>query len=172
MEELKPIGSHRFNIALAVLGMILAVSGNLMPTPMLQKSLYLAASVCLTTSAVLERLNFFIAFQCVILTGTLIAFFPLAAHVKLITPLIVAVVALTIVFTKQNNIDYHTVLGILGIITLAVGYSVTHPAAYFAGSVLLAIYSAIAFKRGVAIAWVWTLLNSIFAVTAFLHFFR
>lgn len=166
------IGNHRLNIAITVLGMLVVICGNLIPDLTMQKTYYLSGGLLLLVSALLERQTFFIILQSIISVGTLVAFAPLSPALKAAVPLALSIAAI-IYFAKQGWLkDGLTVLGCVGLMMLATGYSITHPLVYLLGASALTIYSFGAYRRGVAIGLMWGILNSMFVATAGIALYR
>src|SRR5687767_14918757 len=102
MSNTQPIGSHRFNVFIGVVGLLLAIMGNLVPPHSLaQKWLYFISAVLLLLSAILERQLFFIVLEIVIVAGTAIAFTPLTLAWKAGLPILLSIAAI-VYFIKQG----------------------------------------------------------------------
>lgn len=160
------IGNHYCNIAIGVLGMLIASYANLLSHGDTQKLSYLISAVLLLLSSILERQKFFIALQIIIVSGTLIAFAPIGVFLKASVPILLSMFAIIYFIATGQWKDRVTGFGCLGIAILAVGYAVTNPVIYFLGAFILAIYSFISYRRGITIALVWAILNVMFAITA------
>lgn len=166
------IGNHRINIAIGVLGMLIVIAGNLIANLVIQKTCYLSGGILMLASAVLERQIFFIILQCIISAGALVAFASLSHALKASVPLILSVMAIIYFAKKRLLKDWLTMLGCVGLILLATGYSVTHPVIYLLGAVVLTIYSFGVYRRGVELGLLWGILNAIFVITAGVAVYR
>lgn len=161
-----PIGNHRFNLFLAVIGLLLATYGNFLPFTNTQKYVYLFASIFLLASSILERQLFFVLMQIVVLSGTTIALLSIHSFFKLLVPFSFSMIA-CLSFAATGALKEHaTKIGCIGMVLLALGYAVSHPIIYLLGGASLTVYSAIAYKRGVDVALVFAILNAVFTVTA------
>ena len=166
------MGNHRFNVAISVVGMLIVIFGNLITHLILQRICYLSGGLLMLISAILERQTFFVILQFIISAGALIAFAPLPPALKAAVPLILSIIAI-IYFAKQGLLkDGLTILGCVGLVMLATGYSITHPIVYLLGAAALTIYSFGAYRRGVAIGLLWGILNAIFVTTAGVAVYR
>ncbi len=155
-----------WSMIIGTLGLILAIIGNFYLDSLLQKYLYFFAAVLLTGSAVLEKQTFFIILEIIVVVSTAIAFIPGYMLFKAAIPLLLSAIFLGNYLSSPQNRDILNLTGALGIILLALGYAIIHPAIYLAGGVVLTIFSSIAFARGVRIAILWAILNAVFSVTA------
>lgn len=168
----KVIGNHYVNIAIGVIGMLIACYGNLIHNAITQKWCYLIGAILLFISSILERQKFFIILQIIITAGAAIAFAPIFPWQKAAVPISLSVIAIIYFIVSKQLKDPLTALGCLGIVLLAAGYAVTNPIIFFFGSFILMIYAFISYRRGVAIALIWAILNALFAATASLAVYR
>ncbi len=143
--------------------MLLVITGTFFPGEMRQKHLFLSGGVLLTASAVLRRHGFFIALQIVLLTGTAVAYLPVATLYKVGLPIAVAVPVLIWRHRQGGLASALDRAGALGIVILAAGYAVSHWSVYLAGDLVVLTVSWIELRSGVREALVWVILNGVFA---------
>ncbi len=160
------IGNHYVNLAIGILGMLVASYGNLVHQLDTQKWCYLIGAILLFFSSFLEKQKFFIALQIIIGAGAAIAFSSYPPLYKAAVPISLSIVAIIyFIITKQLK-DPLTAFGCIGIALLAAGYAITNPIIFFLGAFVLMIYSYGSFRRGIGIALLWAILNALFCITA------
>lgn len=160
------ISPAKINVIIGVVGMLIAMVGNLLPFSDTQKWCYLLGGILLLISSALERQIFFIALQIIIVAGAAVAFSSWPVLLKAALPIVLSVAAI-VYFAKRNLLtDRLMLFGSLGIAILAAGYAVSNPVIYLLGAFVLMIYSFMSFRRGVKIALVWAILNALFSITA------
>ncbi len=160
------IGNHYVNLAIGVVGMLIASYGNLVHQLNTQKWCYLIGALFLLLSSLLEKQKFFIALQIIIAAGAAVAFTAYPPLYKAAVPIVLSILAIIYFIASKQLKDPLTAFGCLGIVLLAAGYAITNPIIFFLGSFVLMIYSYGSFRRGVSIALLWAILNALFAVTA------
>jgi hypothetical protein len=165
--ELNTMLIKRFGLALGIVGLGLAIIGNLYPDTQTQKVLYLLGGILLTITAVIEGQAYFIALEAIVIVSASLAFIPGYFFLKAMLPL--ALTALFLLYLNRNPHSTEKVdhLGTCGLVLLALGYAITHPLLYLAGGIVLTVYSYRAYRAGVSIALLWAVLNAVFSLTAF-----
>ncbi len=158
-------------LVIGTVGLLLAIAGNFFPDTLLQKWLYFFAGNVLLVSALMERAVYFIILEVIVVASTVIAFVPGHLILKAAVPLVMSAVAIPYLLSKEQYRNLASILGILGLVSLALGYALIHPLIYFLGGFFLAIYSFIAYFQGERIAILFAVLNTIFAATALLSMF-
>lgn len=158
------------SIQIGALGLLCAIIGNLYPATMLQKHLYLAGGVLLFISALLEKEEFFITLEVVVIICALLAYLPEHGQLKMAVPLLLSVFSVAYLFYRGLLGSALSLLGVAGLVFLGLGYATLNPLIYLAGGIVLTLYSAISYFRGVRIALLWAILNAVFAVTALFSF--
>lgn len=166
------IGNHYFNLAIGIIGMLIATYGNLVHQLTTQKWCYLIGALLLFISSLLEKQKFFIALQIIIGAGAAVAFTTYPPLYKAAVPIILSIVAIIYFIATKQLKDPLTAFGCIGIALLAAGYAVTNPIIFFLGAFVLMLYSYGSFRRGVGIALLWAILNAIFSVTAAMAIYR
>jgi hypothetical protein len=166
------IGNHYVNLAISIMGMLIASYGNLVSELDIKKWCYLIGALLLLLSALLEKQKFLIALQIIISGGAAIAFTDYPPLYKEAVPIGLSILAIIyFIMTRQFN-NLLTIFGCFGITVLAAGYAVTNPIIFFLGASVLMVYSYESFKQGVDIALLWAILNALFCVTATLAIYR
>lgn len=154
------------SIQIGILGLLCAIIGNLYPATMLQKHLYLAGGVLLFISALLEKQEYFIALEVVVIVSALLAYLPGHDPLKMFTPVLLSLVSFAYLYHRgmlSSSLNY---VGVAGLLLLGLGYATLIPLIYFAGGVVLTIYSTASYFKGVNIAILWAILNLVFSITA------
>lgn len=169
----EPIGSHKLNIAIGCLGLLVAAYGNLLVQGHpFQKWCYLIGGLLLFLSSILERQTFFTILQFVLSAGAAISFATLSPPLKAAVPITLTVIAI-IYFTARGELkDKVLILGCVGLALLALGYAVSNPLINLSGAVALTIFSYLSFRRGIDIALIWTILNVVFTITSAIASYR
>ncbi len=165
-------GSHLLNVIIGVIGMLLVIYGTLLPVGTPQKAYYLIGAGLMLVSAILERQQFFIILELIIVAGTAIAFAHISNLYKEALPLALSFAALTYLGFRGELKDKLTLFGGMGIIVLALGFAITNPLVYLVGGALLTVYSYFSWKRGVRIAIIWAVLNAVFVLTSVSDVYR
>lgn len=163
---IKPSKTKWSSIQIGAIGLLCAIIGNLYPATMLQKHLYLAGGLLLFISALLEKEEYFITLEVVVIACTLLAYLPEHAGLKMAVPLVLSLGSIGYLFYRGLLRDGLSWVGVAGLVFLGLGYATLNPLIYFAGGVVLTIYSTASYFRGVGIALLWAILNAVFSVTA------
>lgn len=169
----KPIGSHKVNIAIGIIGLLVATYGNLLEQGhSYQKWCYLIGGLLLLASSALERRTFFTVLQFVLSAGAAISFTALSPALKATVPISLTIVSIIYFLIRGELKDYILVIGCIGLAVLALGYAISNPIVNMTGAAFLMIFSYLSFRQGVDIALIWTILNAIFTITAFIASYR
>lgn len=158
-----------YKTSIGIIGLLCAITGTLIPVPefiFLQKFCYLIGSILLVTSSVLEKHRFFILQQLVVLIGTITAFMPVSPIIKAVILVTLSMIAIIYFAATGEFKERVTIVGCLGLLSLALGYAVSNPIVYLLGGVFLTIYSFIVYKKGATIGLLFGVLNFIFSITA------
>jgi hypothetical protein len=158
------------SIQIGVVGLLCAIIGNLYPETMLQKHLYLAGGVLLFISALREREEYFIALEVVVTICALLAYLPDHGELKMAVPLVLSLFSIAYLYYRGLLRSWLSLVGVTGLVLLGLGYATLNPLIYLAGGIVLTIYSAVSYYRGVGIALLWAILNAVFALTALISF--
>ncbi|HPN85020.1 MAG TPA: hypothetical protein PK821_06765 [Victivallales bacterium] len=153
------------SVLFGIIGMLLSSVGALITISNTQKLLFLVGALFLITSSIIEKHFLYTCLQGIIIAGTVVAFLPVSGHFKALVPLLGGIIFMIVSYPKFRN-KPNEFIGALGVITIGAGFAVSHPVIYFTGALMVAIYSLLEFYKGVKIALLWLILNSIFAVTA------
>lgn len=161
-----------FSTVIGVAGMLLIIYGAVLPAILLQKILFLIGGIMLLATAIMERQKYLIGMEIIVFIGTVIAFFSITTTTK---TLILLASCLFIIpwLIKEGEIgSKQSIVGLFGLLALALGYAVSTPWIYLAGGLLLCTYSLILVRDGVKIAYLWGVLNGFFSLTAFMQILR
>lgn len=155
-------------IHIGVIGLLCAIIGNMYPATMLQKHLYLAGGVLLMISALIEKQEYFITLEVVVIVSALLAYLPDHGTLKMAVPLLLSLFSIGYLYSRGLLKSPASLLGVAGLVFLGLGYATLNPYIYLCGGVVLTAYSAISYYQGVRIALLWAILNAIFSFTALL----
>jgi len=155
-----------FSIGIGTIGMIGIIAGTFLQPTVTQKLCFLLGGLLMLVSSIIERHKFLTVLQIVTVSGASMAFTPFTVGQKMIVPIGLTVLSLIAFAVKGELKDRLTLLGSVGLGCLAVGYATSNPILYFLGGVFLAIYAFASYFKGVKIALLWAILNSVFSVTA------
>lgn len=164
----KPTSVKWTSINIGVIGLLCAIVGNLYPGTMMQKYLYLAGGVLLMVSALLEKQEYFIALEVVVIVSALLAFLPEYEWLKMGVPLLLSLFSVAYLYSRGLLNSALSLLGVAGLVFLGLGYATLNPVIYLLGGLVLTVYSAGSYFKGVRIALLWAILNAIFSFTALL----
>ncbi len=154
------------SINLGIIGLLFAIVGNLYPETMMQKHLYLGCGILLLMSAALEKAEYFIALEVVVIVSAFLAYLPEHGALKMAVPLVLSLFSIVYLYYRGLLQSSHSLLGVAGLVFLGLGYATLNPIIYLLGGVVLTVYSAISYYKGVSIALLWAVLNAIFSFTA------
>lgn len=154
------------SVLIGVVGLLAAIIGNLYPETMLQKHLYLAGGVLLIISALLEKAEYFITLEVVVIVCAILAYYPGHAELKMAVPLVLSLLSVVYLYSRGLLGTMLSHLGIVGLVLLGLGYATLNPHIYLAGGLVLTVYSAASYFKGVNIAMLWAILNAVFSATA------
>lgn len=156
---------------LGAIGMLFPIAGNFIPPSNERASCFVIGSILMLTTALVERHVFFTALQGLILVGASLYFIPFTPLLKTIIPLACSSLLLLFFVMTGELRDKLTLGGSIGMVALALGYSIANPYVYLFGGVILAIYSTISYLRGIVIALLWAILNSFFTIATIINIY-
>ena len=153
--------------------MLIIILGTLIRDPFTRNVCFLFGTSALTIYSIQIKHPFFMIMQWIILLGVSLAFFP-----NIDTQIKLAILGITTGFgianLKKRGILKNCMnnwIAVLGIFTLALGYSTGAPSIYLMGGIFTTVYALLELKNGVKEAWIWALLNSTFVSTILLQIF-
>jgi hypothetical protein len=162
---------HQIAFSLAIIGLLIAITGNFLEISVAKKLCYLIGALILLVTALLEKNTFYIILEIILLIGAGIAFSPISFFWKSSITISLGILA-AIYFSLSGQLkDYLTWLSIIGILIITWGYALTNPMLYAGGGAIITVYSFCAFRRGEKIALVFGILNFVFTITALLEVF-
>jgi hypothetical protein len=154
------------SIQIGTIGLFCAIIGNLYPATMLQKHLYLAGGVLLFISALLEKEEYFITLEVVVIISALLAYLSEYNELKMAVPLFLSFMSVAYLYYRKLLGSTLSLLGVAGLVFLGLGYATLNPLIYLTGGLVLTLYSTLSYFKGVGIALLWAILNAVFAMTA------
>jgi small-conductance mechanosensitive channel len=157
---------HRINVTLAVSSLAMIVLAMLMPMNLAQQIIFLFGMGLLDVAAILERHTFFIVLQTISFVGTAMAFLALPMIYKAMVPILLTTAAIIYFIVTEQYKNTITLLGIIGLLGLAVGFAASSPIAYLVGGIFIMMYSYAHSRDGNILAIVFLTLNTIFTMTS------
>lgn len=148
-----------------VLGMLITIAG-VIADDVVQKGCFLLGAIFLAVTARLSAHRLFFVLECVVICGSILAFFNLPVTLKATALLACGLAALIYLYQAALLKDTHNQLGALGLIAIATGFATSMVWAYLIGGLILTLYSIIEWTQGHTIAFVWIILNLLFATVA------
>lgn len=132
-------------------------------------SYYLLGSFALLLTAIHYKLIYFIALECILLACHTSGLLGIGFYTQTALPILLSLQLLIfyLMLGRQNSV--FLLVGIVGIALLSIGFSSENQWMYFIGSASVTVYSIYCILAGIRIAYLWAILNSIFALTAAWH---
>lgn len=151
-------------LSLGILGIGLNITGALLEVSNTQKSLFLVGAVALLATAAIQRHRLFIYLECVVIFGSALAFISLGTGIKLVLPTVLGLILFWHLWQTKTLVNARQWVGGLGLVILAIGFASSSAILYLVGGITLSVYSAWEWQRGIALAWLWLVLNGFFSV--------
>lgn len=152
-------------IALGIVGALIVLYGISQCPP--QPYYILGASILLIT-AFHYKLFYYIALELILIAGHLAIIFGSGRYIQFALPILLCLQFLIfyLILGKEKS-SIILLLGICGIALLSVGFAYEHQWIFGTGSTFIAIYSYYSGYQGNRPAYIWAVLNSIFALLSF-----
>lgn len=161
-----------FTRLLGAIGMLFPIMANFIPPSNTRAAFFVIGCILMFVAAAVEKELFFSILQLIVLAGASMYFTPFGVVIKAAVPISLSVIFLIFYAVTGRLQDKLTLLGSLGVVLLALGYGVSHPYIYLFGGAFLAIYSTIAYFRGVTVALLWAILNIFFTLATISNIIR
>lgn len=150
---------------LAAAGLLLTLAGRWQTKPnWKQQHGYLWGAVLLLISAILDREPLLIVFEAVVVIGTSLAFVGWRKSIKSTLTISSGVIGLISLFVWQVPVDWHILMGMVGLMIGATGFAIINDKLQLTSSVLMTTYNAINIWLGIPAAIPFTLLNGIYFI--------
>lgn len=168
MMQLNFTRDQKINLSIGIVGSILLICGNLLTRDFdtAKKLCYLLGSVVLLIMSVREKSVFFTALQVIVLTATALVFLSISPILKAGVPIGLSLLSAIYFGSRGEMKDSLTWWSMVSIVLLALGYAVANPIIRLVGGISMAIYSFLAFRRGVVVGLLFGVLNIFFVLTA------
>jgi hypothetical protein len=153
---------HRY-IALAVFGAIIDIYGTFQHFPQIY---YICGSIAMLITAIHYRLFYFIALELILTAGHSAIVLGVGPYTQFSLPILLCLQLLIfyLMMSKENSI--FLLIGIIGIALLSVGLAYDNQWIFFIGSTSIAVYAYYSGAKGRHAAYVWAVLNTLFAAIA------
>jgi len=158
--------------SVGIIGLVLAIIGNLLSVPLMQKFFYFSGGSLLLLSAILEKNKFFSILQTIMVAGVVFSFLPLGMVIVAGIPVVLSLVAMVYFVVTGEFKKRVTILGCLGLLFLAIGCATLNSIMYFLGGLFLIVYSWIVYRQGARIGLLFCILNAFFAFTAAISVYK
>lgn len=155
---------------MGAIGALILLFGNFQNYP---QTYYILGSLALLITAIHYKLTYFIALELILAAGHSVILLGIRPYTQFALPILLCLQLLIfyIMIGKENSI--FLLVGIAGIALLSIGLSYNNQWVFFFGSMFIAIYAYYGAYMGCYPAYIWAILNSIFATLAiyklFLH---
>lgn len=152
-----------YAVALGVLGAITTLLGIFQSH---SNVFYVVGSVFLLFTAAYYKLVFFIALEMILIAGHGTVLLEIGPTLQVVLPLLLSLQLLFFYFSSNQIKDPLVLIGVLGIGTLSVGFAYQNQWVFFIGSSAIAAYAFYLAKNTTKVAYVWAVLNVVFACIA------
>ena len=150
---------------IAMGGLVLTLAGRWQKQPgWKQQHGYLWGAVLLLISAMLDQEPLLIVFEIVVVIGTSLAFVRWKKLLKSALTIGSGVLGLVVLFATDVPMDWHIIMGMIGLIIGATGFALINDRLQLTSSVLMTIYNAINIWLAVPAAIPFTILNGIYFI--------
>lgn len=154
---------------LGLLGIIFSIIATQTPDPFTKQCFFLAAVIPLFTSACLMRHRLFLSLEGVLFMGVLLGFFSLSPWISGGLPIAASLILIGW-FLKSGRIQsFNDWMGIISLVMLSVGFAIQAPFFYLVGALIGTFYSALEVRQKVYSAWIWVILNAVFALAVLIE---
>lgn len=159
---------HRTYIALAIIGSLINLYGNIQSFP---QSYYILGSLTLLIAAIHFKLIYFIALEIILSAGHAALLLGIGRYTQLALPILLCtqLFIFYLMIGKENT--FLLLIGIIGIALLSCGFSYNNQWIFFIGSSFVAIYAYYNAYKGQYASYIWAIMNTLFAFSAFYKLF-
>lgn len=160
--------SNAVYIVLALIGASISLYGNIQSSP---QYYYVLGSIALLIPAIHYRIIYFIALELILASGHTAILLGIGRNAQLALPVLLCLQLFIfyMMIGKENIVLL--LIGISGIALLSCGFSYNNQWIFFAGSSFIAIYAYYNAFKGKYAAYIWAILNTLFALSAFYKLF-
>ncbi len=150
-------------VFLGILGALAILYGHFFSFP---QAYYILGSLTLLITALHYNLIYFIALELILCAGHTAILLDVGFYTRLALPVLLSfqLFVFYIMLGKENNL--FLLIGVIGIALLSLGFSYNNQWIFFYGSFFIAIYAYYLGGKGIFPAYIWAVLNSIFAIVA------
>ncbi len=165
------------DIYIGALGVIMISIGLIVTTPCDSHILFIIGQIVLFCSAVIARNKFYYLLQIVTFLGALFGLFGFAVSIKLFLLVFLSIIIISyFIYCGMFKEDKSLSVGAISLICLAVGYSINNNLvtsyAFGIGGVLQVIYAWCAIRAGIAVGWIFLVLNIVFLLALVVRLFE
>lgn len=132
---------------------------------------YISGAVALLATAIHYRLFYYIALELILIAGHAAILLGSGPYTQFALPVLLCFQLLIFYLMLGKEQNVFLFLGISGIALLSVGFAYNHQWVFFTGSAFIAIYSYYSGYRGRHPAYIWAVLNTIFALLSICKIF-
>ena len=162
---MKSQSRNYFYITLGILGACISLYGYLFQNTEPQL-FYIIGSSALLITAIYYKLVYFIALELILISGHLATLLGSGPYTKYTLPILLCLQLFLVYSMIGKNHLLFFLIGISGIALLSIGLASNNHIVFFFGGLLVALYAFYLAYKGQVIAYLWAILNSIFAVLA------
>ncbi|MFJ1267454.1 hypothetical protein ACD661_02665 [Legionella lytica] len=146
---------------LGVLGALIVLYGTTQWPP---QPYYIIGAIALLGTAIHYKLFYYVALELILIAGHLAIVFGSGRYTQLALPILLCFQLLIFYLFLAKESSIFLLFGICGIALLSVGFAYDQQWIFGTGSSFIAIYSYYSGSRGRSPAYIWAVLNSIFAL--------
>lgn len=155
-------------IALAIIGSVINLYGNIQSFPQFY---YILGSLALLITAIHFKLIYFIALEIILSAGHTALLLGVGRYTQLALPILLCtqLFIFYLMIGKENTLLL--LIGIVGIALLSCGFSYNNQWIFFIGGSFVAIYAYYNAYKGLYASYIWAIMNTLFAFSAFYKLF-
>lgn len=155
-------------IVLGIIGALIILYGHFQPLP---QPFYIIGSLALLITAIHYKILYFIALEIILVAGHTAILLEVGRYTQIALPVLLCFQLLIfyLMVGKENSI--FLLIGVIGIALLSLGFAHTDQWIFFSGSLFIAIYAYHIGFKGRYPAFIWAILNTVFALLALYQIF-
>jgi len=146
-----------------MIGAIITFSGLFVIFP---QPYYVFGSLLLLSTAIHYRIYFFVALEIILISGHSAILLGIGPMLQIALPTLLTFQLLFYYFFSGQSGDFATIIGIIGIGLISVGFSIKYQWIFLIGSLSIVVFAYYNLKRTQYISLLWLILNLLFALTA------
>lgn len=159
----KKLYAHGY-YTLGILGALIILYGHTQNHPQIY---YIFGSIALLATAIYYKLFYFMAFELILASGHTAILLGVGPYTQFALPVLLTLQLLIFYSMLGRTSDLFLLFGIIGIAFLSLGFAYNNQWVFFSGSSFVSVYAYYLGIEGKYPAYIWAILNTIFALIAF-----